>query len=199
MIVASVSSFLLRVKYSASRARATSSGCTHTSITPRSAASWSSTSKRRIPYGGYAPWSGILDVSMFLHVARKSPAGGDVISTEELRTADEVGSQLVRLVRLIERVQAQYQAEHPDAVDRATYLLLVHLVKDGAHRAGALAEAVHSDPSTVSRQVAHLVQLGLVERVADPADGRATLLVATAEGRRVFDENRQLRNRASPP
>jgi DNA-binding MarR family transcriptional regulator len=133
---------------------------------------------------------------MFLHVARKSPAGGDVISTEELRTADEIGSQLVRLVRLIERVQAQYQAEHSDAVDRATYLLLVHLVKDGPRRAGALAEAVHSDPSTVSRQVAHLVQLGLVERVADPADGRATLLVATDEGRRVFDENRQLRNRS---
>jgi DNA-binding MarR family transcriptional regulator len=133
---------------------------------------------------------------MFLHVARKSPAGGDVISTEELRTADEIGSQLVRLVRLVERVQARYQAEHSDAVDRATYLLLVHLVKDGPRRAGALAEAVHSDPSTVSRQVAHLVQLGLVERVADPADGRATLLVATDEGRRVFDENRQLRNRS---
>ena len=116
-------------------------------------------------------------------------------TTEELRTAEEIGGQLVRLVRLIERVQAQYQAEHADAVDRATYLLLVHLAKDGAQRAGALAEAVHSDPSTVSRQVAHLVQLGLVERVADPADGRATLLVATDEGRRVFDENRQLRNR----
>lgn len=133
---------------------------------------------------------------MFLHVPRKSPVGGDVTTTEELHTADEIGSQLVRLVRLIERVQAQYQAEHPDAVDRATYLLLVHLVKDGPRRAGALAEAVHSDPSTVSRQVAHLVQLGLVERVADPADGRATLLVATDEGRRVFDENRQLRNRS---
>ena len=116
-------------------------------------------------------------------------------TTEELHTAEEIGSQLVRLVRLIERVQAHYQAEHPDAVDRATYLLLVHLAKDGARRAGALAEAVHSDPSTVSRQVAHLVQLGLVERIADPADGRATLLVATDEGRRVFDENRQLRNR----
>jgi DNA-binding MarR family transcriptional regulator len=114
---------------------------------------------------------------------------------DELACADEVGSQLVRLVRLIERVQAQYHSEHADAVDRATYLLLVHLVKDGARRAGALADAVHSDPSTVSRQVAQLVRLGLVERVADPADGRATLLVATDEGRRVFDENRQLRNR----
>ena len=118
-----------------------------------------------------------------------------MVTTEELRTADDVGSQLIRIVRLVERVQTQYHAEHPDAVDRATYLLLVHLVKDGARRAGALAETVHLDPSTVSRQVAQLVRLGLVERVADPADGRATLLVATAEGHRVFDENRQMRNR----
>jgi DNA-binding MarR family transcriptional regulator len=132
---------------------------------------------------------------MLLRAASKCWGEGEVTSDDELQTADEIGSQLVRLVRLIERVQAQYQAEHPDAVDRATYLLLVHLAKDGARRAGALAEAVHSDPSTVSRQVAHLVGLGLVERVADPADGRATLLVATDEGRRVFDENRQLRNR----
>lgn len=114
---------------------------------------------------------------------------------DELRTAEEVGAALMRLQRLIERAQAQYHVEHPDAVDRATYLLLVHLVKDGPSRAGALAEAVHSDPSTVSRQVAHLVRLGHVERVADPDDGRASLLVATAEGRRVFERNRELRNR----
>jgi DNA-binding MarR family transcriptional regulator len=118
-----------------------------------------------------------------------------VTTTEELRTADEIGSQLVRLVRLIERVQAQYQAEHPDAVDRATYLLLVHLVKDGARRAGALAEAVHSDPSTVSRQIAALVRIGYVERRSDPADGRACLLAATDEGHRVFEANRDRRNR----
>ena len=121
--------------------------------------------------------------------------GRGELGAGELDMADQIGSQLMRLMRLIERVQAQYQAEHPDAVDRATYLLLVHLAKDGPRRAGALAEAVHSDPSTVSRQSAHLVRLGLVERVADPADGRATLLVATDEGRRVFDENRMLRNR----
>jgi DNA-binding MarR family transcriptional regulator len=115
---------------------------------------------------------------------------------EEQSVADEIGGQLVRLVRLIERTRQQYQAEHADAVDRATYLLLVHLVKDGPRRAGSLAEAVHSDPSTVSRQVAHLARLGFVDRVADPDDGRATLVVATDEGRRVFAENRRLRNRA---
>ncbi|WP_312859589.1 MarR family winged helix-turn-helix transcriptional regulator [Pseudonocardia xinjiangensis] len=115
-------------------------------------------------------------------------------SQDELAIADEVGSQLIRLVRLIERKQVQYQAEHPDAVERATYHLLVHLVKDGPRRAGSLAEAVYSDPSTISRQIGHLVRLGLVERTADPVDGRATLLAATAEGRRVFEENRRIRN-----
>lgn len=117
-----------------------------------------------------------------------------VSSQDELDTADAVGTQLIRLVRLIERGRAQYQADHPDAVERATYHLLVHLVKDGPRRAGALAEAVHSDPSTISRQIGHLVKLGYVERTADPEDGRATLLAATVEGRRVFEENRRLRN-----
>lgn len=115
-------------------------------------------------------------------------------SEEELTTADAVSTQLVRLIRLMDRAHAQYQAECPDAVERATYHLLVHLVKGGPQRSSALAEAVHSDPSTVSRQVGHLVRLGLVERTADPADGRATLLAATDEGRRVFEENRRLRN-----
>lgn len=114
-------------------------------------------------------------------------------SDDDLALADDVSGQLTRLLRLMDRRQAQYLAEHPDAVERSTYYLLVHLVKGGPQRAGALAEAVHSDPSTISRQVAHLVRLGLVERMADPEDGRATLLTATDEGRRVFGENRRMR------
>ena len=114
----------------------------------------------------------------------------------DLDVADAVGTQLIRLVRLIERTQTQYQVDHPDAVERATYHLLVHLVKDGPRRSGALAEAVHSDPSTISRQIGHLVKLGYVERTADPEDGRATLLAATDEGRRIFEHNRRLRNQS---
>jgi DNA-binding MarR family transcriptional regulator len=116
-----------------------------------------------------------------------------VPSDDDLAMAGDVSDQLIRLLRLMDRRQAQYQAEHPDAVERATYYLLVHLVKGGPQRAGALAESVHSDPSTISRQVAHLVRLGFVERMADPEDGRATLLTATDEGRRVFEENRRMR------
>ena len=117
-----------------------------------------------------------------------------VPADQDLAVADAIGTELIRLVRLIERRRDHHQAENPDAIERATYHLLVHLVKDGPCRAGELADAVHSDPSTVSRQVAQLVRLGFVERTADPDDGRATLLVASATGRRVFEENRQARN-----
>jgi DNA-binding MarR family transcriptional regulator len=117
-----------------------------------------------------------------------------VASEDDIAVADRVGTALNRLVRLIERRQAQRNADHPDALERATYHLLVHLVRGGPRRAGALAEEVHSDPSTISRQIAQLVKLGLVERTADPDDRRATLLAATVEGRRVFEENRRRRN-----
>ncbi|WP_052721058.1 MarR family winged helix-turn-helix transcriptional regulator [Actinoplanes rectilineatus] len=43
------------------------------------------------------------------------------------------------------------------------------------------------DPSTISRAVAGLVRAGLVARVADPADGRASTLHLTEQGNTVLD------------
>jgi DNA-binding MarR family transcriptional regulator len=60
-------------------------------------------------------------------------------------------------------------------------------------RAGALAECMHSDPSTVSRQVAALVKDGFIERQADPADGRASILVLTPKADAVLDAQWQQR------
>jgi DNA-binding MarR family transcriptional regulator len=112
-------------------------------------------------------------------------------------TSDRIGLQLIRLIRLIERKRVSKVSTGQDGhgVERAAYVLLARLVIDGPHRSNALAEAVHSDPSTVSRQIAALVRIGYVERRPDPADGRACLLAATAEGHRVFEANRDLRNR----
>jgi DNA-binding MarR family transcriptional regulator len=107
-------------------------------------------------------------------------------------TSDRIGLQLVRLIRLMERKRLSKVGEH--GVERAAYVLLARLVIDGPHRSNALAEAVHSDPSTVSRQIAALVRIGYVERRSDPADGRACLLAATDEGHRVFEANRERRN-----
>ena len=65
--------------------------------------------------------------------------------------------------------------------DRSAIILLKTLVLNGPTRSSALAAAVHSDPSTVSRQVAALVRDGLLERQADQEDGRASLIAATVQ------------------
>lgn len=78
-----------------------------------------------------------------------------------------------------------------NGVDRSTIMLLKTLVMLGPSRSSAVATAVHSDPSTVSRQVAALVRDGLVERRADPEDGRASVLAPTEAGVEVLEEQRR--------
>ncbi len=105
--------------------------------------------------------------------------------------ADGIGQSLNRLARLSSHI-ASHSGKHGE--DRATCLLLSHLVTEGPQRSSALAEAMHADPSTISRHVSHLVKDGLVERVADPEDRRVTLLAATGEGTRWLEEMRERRN-----
>jgi DNA-binding MarR family transcriptional regulator len=76
-------------------------------------------------------------------------------------------------------------------VDRSAVMLLKTLAHLGPSRSSALATAVHSDPSTVSRQIAVLVRDGLVERRADPVDGRASVLVPTEAGLELLEEQRR--------
>jgi DNA-binding MarR family transcriptional regulator len=113
----------------------------------------------------------------------------------ELAHADEFGRQLVRFMRLMAKTKSHVAKAGPDGLERAAYAILFALVHDGPQRTSGLAEALHAEISTISRQSSALVQHGLVERQADPEDGRASLLVPTAEGKRVFEENRRLRNR----
>ncbi len=61
-------------------------------------------------------------------------------------------------------------------------------------RSGTLAEAMYSDASTISRQVAGLVKRGLLRREADPDDGRASVLTVTEAGREMAVHLRTLRN-----
>lgn len=70
---------------------------------------------------------------------------------------------------------------HPD-LDGAAYGLLALLQDAGPLRASDLVTWLGLDKSTVSRQVATLVDLGLVDRTADPVDGRAQVLTPSTEG-----------------
>jgi DNA-binding MarR family transcriptional regulator len=107
--------------------------------------------------------------------------------------AEELVRQVMRFALLMKRATSRFVSQQSDGIEQAAYFLLGVLATNGPQRTTALAEAVHSDTSTVSRQVGALVRHGLVERQADPADGRACLLAATAEGQRCFEHQRTAR------
>jgi DNA-binding MarR family transcriptional regulator len=107
--------------------------------------------------------------------------------------ADRIGTAMARLNKMHAGVAAHMAKA---GVDKASFILLANLIHLGPSRSSALAEAVFSDPSTVSRQVAALVKDGLVERRADPEDGRASVLAATEDGVRLFHERKRQRNAA---
>jgi DNA-binding MarR family transcriptional regulator len=101
-----------------------------------------------------------------------------------------LSEQMPRFMRLVHALKTQFAA---DARDRAALVLLFPLVRLGPLRQSALAELVHADPSTVSRHVAALVEQGLVRRIADESDGRASRLVVTEEGQAALESLRRER------
>lgn len=86
------------------------------------------------------------------------------------------------LVRAVRKAKARMTADGRDDVESATHAVLQMVAASGPIRASDLAGGVHSDLSTVSRHAAGLVADGLLERRADPVDGRASLLALTEAG-----------------
>jgi DNA-binding MarR family transcriptional regulator len=78
-------------------------------------------------------------------------------------------------------------------MDRAAYLLLNRLDKEGPMGVKALAASMGIDSSTVTRQVAPLVDTGLVKRTSHPEDGRAVVLQLSPRGLSRLDEVRSSR------
>jgi len=86
------------------------------------------------------------------------------------------------LLRRSRAISARLAGElHPE-LDGAAYGLLALLQDAGPLRASDLVLRLGLDKSTVSRQVATLVTLGLLDRAPDPEDGRAQVLTPSAEG-----------------
>ena len=96
-----------------------------------------------------------------------------------MRLEREIGLLLRRSRAISARLAGEL---HPD-LDGAAYGLLAAARRTPDRCAPATwSRRIGLDKSTVSRQVAHLVDLGLVDRAADPVDGRAQVLTPSAEG-----------------
>ncbi|MGA8848095.1 MAG: MarR family winged helix-turn-helix transcriptional regulator [Nocardioides sp.] len=96
----------------------------------------------------------------------------------------EVGVMLRRVRRVI---GVRAQMVHPD-LQPASYLILSSVADSGPVRASELVELFDSDKGAVSRQVGHLLHLGLLVKERDPDDARAWLISVTDEAtRRMAD------------
>jgi Transcriptional regulators len=80
-------------------------------------------------------------------------------------------------------------------LERAAYLLLRYLEKNGPIGIKALSEDLQLDISTASRQIASLEAKGYVVRAVDPQDARINLLRVSEEVPELLREVRRNRKR----
>ena len=109
-----------------------------------------------------------------------SPVARSVSRAETVRQLEREVGVLIRRVRRV--IHERARSVHAD-LQPASYLLLAHLAESGPARSSSVAETFGIDKGAISRQVQNLVDLALVERLPDPADGRATLLAVTDDAR----------------
>ena len=109
-------------------------------------------------------------------------------SYDEPATAEE--AVMVMLARLGRRMRQRLPGEE---LDFTAIVLLKALLHRGPLRLSALAAVLEVDASTVSRQVRHLEDKGLLERTGDPDDGRAFRIGISEEGRTRLETGGQRR------
>lgn len=108
--------------------------------------------------------------------------------------AASVERELALMFRRARKMSLTVATEvHPD-LDPASYSLLLMIADSGSVRAMDVADRTGLDKSTVSRQVAALVALDLLERAPDPDDGRARLIQLSESGAQRLRQARERRS-----
>lgn len=87
------------------------------------------------------------------------------------------------VIGLLMQAGRKLRTRHPeDQIDPSTFPLAKVLLCTDGMRVSDLAARVELDVSTVSRSIKQLEDKGIVERTADPDDGRASLVRLTDVG-----------------
>jgi DNA-binding MarR family transcriptional regulator len=104
--------------------------------------------------------------------------------------ADELGrleQEIGVLIRRVRRVIGERARAVHDDLQPAAYLMLTYVASSGPQRSSVLSDRFGVDKGAISRQVQHLVDLGLLDREPDPLDGRAALVSASADAVRRLE------------
>ena len=101
----------------------------------------------------------------------------------------QIEQQITVLLRRVQRIHLSTTTGDVN-LERSAYGIMCKLADEGPQRLGALATAFGLDPSTITRQVQALEEIGLAARRTDPSDRRASILDLTDTGREVLDSTR---------
>lgn len=104
----------------------------------------------------------------------------------------QIEQQITVLLRRVQGIHLS-TATGDVNLERSAYGIMCKLADEGPQRLGALATAFGLDPSTITRQVQALEEMGLAHRRTDPSDRRASILDLTESGREVLDSTRSHR------
>ncbi|WP_330332297.1 MarR family transcriptional regulator [Streptomyces sp. NBC_00536] len=126
-----------------------------------------------------------------------TPANSDLPAAPdapaEAGLLDALQHQVAVFARRAEQTRLGGVGQARNSMDRAAYLLLNRLDLEGPMGVKALAGGMGIDSSTVTRQVAPLVDTGLVKRTSHPEDGRAVVLALSPRGLARLEEVRSSR------
>ena len=97
-------------------------------------------------------------------------------------------SDAVRLAMAVFRLRSRIRIEaglRSTGIPISQLAVLGRIIDEGPATAAALAAGEHVTQQAIAQSLATLKQRGLVEKQADPSDGRKSLVSATAAGRKL--------------
>lgn len=103
-----------------------------------------------------------------------------------MSTTTATVDETTRLYLAVGRLSRILRRSGSPGLGQGSISALATLTYKGPMRLGDLAAREGVAPPTLSRIIAALVESGYVLREADPQDGRASLVRATAEGERIM-------------
>lgn len=109
--------------------------------------------------------------------------------TVDLPVARDIATSFVGAFKAMSAQKRKLPRPHPSADHGALPLLFA--LESKPLRVSALADSIHSDVSTVSRQVSALTDGHLVSKISDPDDRRAQLVTLTPDARDLVTRLRE--------
>ena len=103
-------------------------------------------------------------------------------------TSHTEASDAVRLATAVSRLRSRIRAEsgmRSTGIPISQLAVLGRIIDEGPTTAAALAAGEHVTQQAIAQSLATLKQRGLVQKQADPSDGRKSLVTATAAGREL--------------